>query len=146
MPEALTVIDARLVIKAMLPNRETARCQAVLAHLQGQALVAPALWVYDIASALARAVQSGQMTIPEGEAALHQAMGLGVQIILPDETQARLAYHQSLQVKGASAYDSAYLVTAEGLGAQFWTADSRLETIFRANKPDWMHFAGEITI
>ncbi len=146
VPDALVVIDASLVVKAILPNPETARCQAVLAHLQAQRLVAPAVWVDEIASLLARAVHSGQMTVQEGEEALHQAMALGVQIILPDETQARLAYRQALQSNLASTYDSFYLVAAEGLAAEFWTADQRLIQSFLENKPAGMHFIDEIEI
>jgi len=146
VPDVLTVIDASLVIKAILPNPEISRCQAVLAQLQDQQLVAPALWVDEIASALAKAVHFGQITAKEGEEALHQAMALGVQIILPDETQAGLAYHQALKLKRASVYDSFYLVTAEGLEAEFWTADKRLVHSFQVNKPAWMHFIDEIAI
>jgi len=142
VPDALVVVDASLVIKAILPNPETARCQAVLAHLQGQHLVAPALWVYEIAGALAKAVHRGQMTTLEGEEALHQALALGVQIVLPDETQAHLA----LQLKSNSVYDSFYLVTAEGLDAEFWTADQKLVNSLPAKKPAWMHFIDEIAI
>jgi len=48
---------------------------------------------------LAKAVHCGQITAQEGEEALRQAMALGVQIILPDETQARLAYQHALKLK-----------------------------------------------
>lgn len=146
MSDTLAVIDASLVIKAILPNPETSRCQAVLAQIQDRQLVAPALWVYEIASTLAKAVHFGQITAKEGEEFLHQAMALGVQIILPDETQAQLAYRQALKLKRASAYDSFYLVTAEALDADFWTADKRLVQSFQIKKPEWMHSIDEIAI
>jgi hypothetical protein len=57
---------------------------------------------------------------------LHQVLALGVQIILPDETQAYLAFAQTLALKRAAAYASFYLVFAEALKAEFWTADRRL--------------------
>ena len=146
VPDDLPVIDASLVIKAILPNPETARCQAVLAHLQGWRLVAPAVWVYEIAGALAKAVHSGQLTPQEGEEALHQALALGVQIVLPDETQACLAYRQALQLKPVSVYNSSYLVTAEGLDAEFWTADQHLFHSLQVKKPAWMHFIDEMAV
>ncbi len=138
------VIDASLVIKAILPNAELVRCQAVLARLQDRQLVAPALWIYEITSALAKAVHFEQLTPSEGEAALRQALSLGVQVILPDETQARLAFDQTLRLKRASACDSFYRITAGALGAELWTAGQALIRSFQERWPGWLHAAGEL--
>ena len=143
MANEITVIDASLVIKAILPNPEFARCQAVLAQLQNRRLVAPALWIYEITSALAKAVHFEQLTASEARSALHQAMSLGVQVILPDETQAYLAFDQTLQLRRAAAYDSFYLATANALDADFWTADQRLVRSFQGKKPTWLHTLDE---
>jgi predicted nucleic acid-binding protein len=144
MTDEIVVVDASLVIKAILPNPEFARCQAALAQLQNRRLVAPALWVYEITSTLAKAVHFGQLTASEGRLALHQAMSLGVQVILPDETQARLAFDQTLHLKRAAAYDSFYLATAQALEADFWTADQRLVNSFQGKKPTWLHALDEV--
>ena len=48
MASNIAIIDASLVIKAILPNPENAGCQAVLEHLNGVQLAAPALWVYEV--------------------------------------------------------------------------------------------------
>jgi predicted nucleic acid-binding protein len=143
MTSEMVVIDASLVIKAILPNPELARCQAVLVHLQNRRLVAPALWVYEITSTLAKAVHFEQLTASEARAALHQAMSLGVQIILPDEIQAHLAFDQTLQLKRAAAYDSFYLATANALESDYWTADRRLVNSFQGKKPAWLHALDE---
>jgi predicted nucleic acid-binding protein len=139
MDNSFAVVDASLVVKAILPNPELARCQAVLAHLQGRQLVAPALWVYEVTSALSKAVHFEQLTVEEAQAALHQAMSLGVQVILPDEVQAQLAFDQTLRLRRAAAYDSFYLVTAEALDGEFWTADRRLIQAFQGKPPEWLH-------
>lgn len=144
MANEIAVIDASLVIKAVLPNPEFARCQAVLAQLKNRRLIVPALWIYEITSALAKAVHFEQLTASEARSALHQAMSLGVQVILPDETQANLAFDQALQLNRAAAYDSFYLATANALEADFWTADQRLVHSFRGNKPAWFHGVDEV--
>jgi len=91
MSDSLVVIDASLVLKVLLPNPDMARCQAVLTNLQDAQLVAPALWVYEVTSALAKAVHWKHLTAEESKAALHQALALDLQIIAPDETQSNLA-------------------------------------------------------
>lgn len=144
MPESLVVVDASLVIKAVLPNPEFTRCQAVLAHLQDRQLVAPALWIYEVTSALSKAIHYKQLTAQEGQAALHQILSLGVQVILPDETQAQLAFNQTLRLQRAAAYDSFYLITADRLKIEFWTADRRLVNAFQGSPPTWLHGVDEI--
>lgn len=140
MPSAITVIDASLVVKAILPNPALSRYQAVLEQLQGIQLVAPALWMYEITCAVTKAVYFGQLTPEEGKVVLHQILALGVQVILPDDTQSHLAYDLALKLKRAAAYDSFYLAIAESLNADFWTADQRLARSLQGQKPEWLHF------
>jgi predicted nucleic acid-binding protein len=144
MANEIAVIDASLVMKAILPNPEFAQCQAVLAQLKNQRLIVPALWFYEITSALARAVHFKQLTASEARSALHQAMSLGVQVILPDETQANMAFDLTLQLNRAAAYDSFYLSTAIALDADFWTADQRLVHSYQGDKPVWLHGVDEV--
>jgi predicted nucleic acid-binding protein len=89
-------------------------------------------------------IEFGQITAEEAQETLHQAMTLGVQVILPDESQAHLAFNQALELKWASAYDSFYLVIADALDAEFRTADQRLISSFHGEKPSWLHSADEI--
>jgi len=145
MSSRVTVIDASLVLKAILPNPDMTRCQAILEQLHDCQLVVPALWVYEVTSTLTKSVHFEQITEDEGKTALHQALELGVQIILPDEAQSDLAFEWTLQIKRASAYDSFYLAIAEALNADFWTADQRLVNAFQKQKPDWLHWVGEGT-
>ena len=144
MPDKIAIIDASLVVKAILPNPEDAVCRAVLGRLQGVQLVAPALWVYEITSTFAKAVRFSQLTGEEGRAALNQAFALGVQIIFPDETQSLLAYQWTLKLNRAAAYDSFYLAIAEALDADFWTADQWLFRSLEAERLKWLHWSGEL--
>lgn len=142
MPDKIAIIDASLVVKAILPNPENTACREVLSRLDGVQLAAPALWVYEITSTFAKAVHFGQLTEEEGRAALIQAFALGVQIIFPDETQSLLAYQWTLKLNRAAAYDSFYLAIAEALEAEFWTADQRLFRSLEAQGLKWMHWSG----
>jgi predicted nucleic acid-binding protein len=144
MTSNLAIIDASLIIKAILPNTDQAACQAVLANLHDAQLAAPALWVYEITSTFTKAVHFGHITSEEGSAAIRQALALGVQIIIPDETQSLLAYQWTLQLKRSAAYDSFYLAIAEALGADFWTADHRLVRLLETQRPKWLHWTGEL--
>ena len=144
MNEQLAVVDASLVIKAILPNPDLARCQTALGRLQGKQLAVPALWVYEVTSTLAKAVHFQQLTEKESKAVLRQALSLDVQILPPDESQSVAALEWSLRLKRASAYDSFYLAIADGLQAPLWTADQHLVNAFQHQRPGWLHWVGEI--
>ncbi len=143
MSERITVVDASIVLKAILPNPEIDRCQSALAQLNDQELVVPALWVYEVTSTLAKAVHFHQLSEEESKSVLHQAFTLDVKIIPPDEVQSSLALDWTLRLKRASAYDSFYLAIAEALEADFWTADQRLFNALKDLKLDWLHWTGE---
>ena len=145
MPSPLAVVDASLVIKAILPNPEITQCQAILDRLQGHELVAPALWVYEVTSTLTKAVHFGQITAEEGGDALEQALRLGVHLILLDPIEVGTAYAQTLALQRSTAYDSFYLVLAKTLEADFWTADKRLIRSMGDQKPAWLRGIGDLT-
>ncbi len=144
MPDKISVVDASLIIKAILPNSDSSTCQKALLQLSEAKLAAPALWVYEITSTFAKAVHFGQIEEDEGRAAIHQALTLGVQIILPDETQSLLAYQWTLKLNRASSYDCFYLAIAEALDADFWTADQRLFRSLESFGLKWLHWIGDV--
>jgi predicted nucleic acid-binding protein len=92
----------------------------------GATLVAPDLWLYEVTSAVAKAVHFEVLTDDEGRRALHLLHRLGVRLVPPDAAQAALAYDWTLRLHRAAAYDSFYLALAETLGADLWTTDRRL--------------------
>lgn len=138
------VIDASIVMKAILPNDKQEKCKALIARFNALQPVAPALWMYEITSAFTKSIHFGILTPDEGRAGLAQAIGLGVELAAPDEHQIELALNWSLKLKRASAYDSFYLALAETLGAEFWTADERLYNAFTDARLSWLHWLGEI--
>jgi predicted nucleic acid-binding protein len=123
-----TVIDAGFALGLVLPGPEQARLEAMAGGWRsaGVRLAAPALWFYEVTSALTKAVHFGALTEDEGRRALGLLAGLEVRLVPPDAPQAALAYDWTLRLRRAAAYDSFYLALAEALGADLWTTDRRL--------------------
>lgn len=123
------VIDAGFAFRLVLPGPDQAGLQALAAEWlkNGISLIAPALWGYEVTSALTKAVHFGALTPEEGRQALGLAYALDVQLVAPDEEQAAAAYEWTLRMGRAAAYDSFYLALAESLGCELWTADRRLQ-------------------
>ncbi|MBU0495056.1 MAG: type II toxin-antitoxin system VapC family toxin [Chloroflexi bacterium] len=136
------VLDASLTFRLILPGPQQARCQALMVQWiqAGQMLYAPALWLYEITSALCKAVHLGELTAEEGERALALVQDLNLELIPPDETQARLAFAWTVRLNRAAAYDSFYLALAESLSGELWTADRRLH--HAVDRP-WVHYVGD---
>lgn len=92
----------------------------------GKGLVAPSLWMYEIASALCKAEHFQHLTRDEARVALSLAQRLEVRLVLPDTELTDAAVSWTHRLGRASAYDSFYLALAERLGCELWTADQRL--------------------
>jgi predicted nucleic acid-binding protein len=127
MPSTL-VVDAGIALKLVLPGPDQARLRALADEWRrdGAALVAPDLWLYEVTSALAKAVHFEVLTEDEGRRALGLLHRLDVRLVPPDATQVVLAYDWTRRLRRAAAYDSFYLALAETLGADLWTTDRRL--------------------
>lgn len=141
MSEPWVVIDASLVIKTILPNPELDACQEVLSKLCDMDWFAPALWHYEVANTIAKAVYFKQLTKQEGLETLQQTLDLPVQIIPPDMEQSLLAYSWSLKLQRASIYGCYYLALAESIGAKFLTADKKLYNALENQHLPWLHLA-----
>jgi predicted nucleic acid-binding protein len=141
MPGPL-VVDASFAYRLILPGRQQAGFRSLVVQwLQdGHELVAPALWLYEITSALCKAVHFRELTPEEGDRALALARSLGVELISPDSDQARAAFHWTIRLNRAAAYDSFYLALAERLQCTLWTADRNL---CNAVDQPWVRYAGE---
>lgn len=132
------VIDASFALRMLLPSPQADRYRALMAHWHrdGRVLCAPALWLYEITSALCKGVHFGQITCDEGQQALNLAQKLGVQLFPPDDAQSRMAFDWTRKLERAAAYDSFYLALAKTLDGELWTADKRL---INAAKVSWVH-------
>jgi predicted nucleic acid-binding protein len=108
MIDKIVVSDARITIKAILPNPLHGYCRALAQTFADVQPVAPALWIYEATSAISKAVHSEQLTETEGRQALEQVNALGVQLFVPDVDQSRIAFDWILRLGHFSAYDRFY--------------------------------------
>ena len=80
----------------------------------------------EVVNALHRYVHHGMLLPEEASDALEAILGLGIELRSDAELHPRaLALANKLGL--AAAYDVHYLALAERLGAEFWTADRRLQ-------------------
>lgn len=133
------VIDASFTLKLLLPNPEQVHCRELMAGwAQNEGgLYAPTLWLYEVVSALTKAVYFELLTETEGQQALQLAQTLGIQLVHLDDNQVRMAYEWTRRLNRAAAYDSYYLALTESLSAALWTADKRL---VNAVEVPWLHY------
>ena len=146
MIDQAIVIDASIAIKAILPNPLQNQCLTLVERFSQFQPVAPALWSYKTTSAITKAVHFGHLTAAEAKKALEQLDTLNVRQIIPDLSQNFAAFEWTRRLKRASVYDSYYLVLAEALECDFWTADNRLYNALKDARLDWLHTIDEINL
>jgi len=136
------VIDASFTVKLILPNAQQTRCRELMAEWMqnGVDLYAPTLWLYEVTSAVTKAVHFDILTEIEGRQALQLAQALDFRLVHPDNTLVELAYDWTRRLDRAAAYDSFYLALTQSLSAEFWTADQRL---VNAVDLPWVHYIAD---
>jgi len=103
-------------------------------HQAGLKPVAPSLLMVEVVNALHRYVHHGMLLPEEASDALEAILGLGIELRSDAELHPRaLALANKLGL--AATYDAHYLALAERLGAEFWTADRRLQHAVGATLP-----------
>lgn len=144
MSSGLVILDASAAVKAILPNPLQPHCLALVQTFTDVQPAAPALWAHETTSALAKAVHFGEITEKEARQALVKLDALEVRLFVADAEQNRLAFEWTLNLKRASAYDSYYLVLAQALECDFWTADKRLFHALQDAHLNWVHWIEEL--
>lgn len=142
MPDSL-VIDASFTVRLVIPGPAQTRYEELIDGWKkiSQDLYAPELWIYEVTSALCKAVRFGGLTDSEANRCLMQALNLGVRTVAADDVQVQSAFAWTMRLNRASAYDSFYLALAESLGCELVTADKHLSNA--VNLP-WVRLAGAL--
>lgn len=83
----------------------------------------PEFFYYEVASGISKAVARGNISKEEGEESLDGILGIDMETYsLPD---VKTVYSLS-QIHRRSIYDCLYLLLAQRLDLEFWTADKKL--------------------
>ena len=141
------VVDASFVMRSVLPGPLRERVKALLAGWQnrGDTIQVPALWYYEITSALSKSVYFKEFDRDQAEEMLALITEFDFAVMAPDAAQVQRAFDWTLRLRRAAAYDSFYLALAETTSDGLWTADERL---YNATKPfvPWVHWAGDTSL
>lgn len=136
------VVNASVALKWHLPQEPFAQqAVALLADWQQGMLdlLAPDIFVAEIAHALVRALRRGHLSEPEAMAILSDVLAV-VQFhptlpLVQRATELAIRHHQS-------AYDCLYVALAEREGVELWTGDERLVNALGAHFP-FVRFIGD---
>jgi predicted nucleic acid-binding protein len=121
------VVDSSVTLALVLPDERSSRADALLRARRQLTLIAPPLWIYETANALAVAVRRRRMP----EAALPEACDLLEALAIEIDGRVDRTLWRTLQAvalaSGLSAYDASYLELAERRApARLATLDDRL--------------------
>lgn len=127
------VVDASLIFRLLVPNpqQNALRAQIDVWQQGGVELVAPTLWLYELTSAIAKAIYGGQIMEVEGRRLVALVHTFPIDLVASDLALGLAALAWSRRLQRANAYDSAYLALAEARQAELWTADRRLVNAVR---------------
>jgi predicted nucleic acid-binding protein len=126
------VIDANLLVELARSGPWAALADQLIRQsvAAGEELHAPQLAPYEVASGLTLSVAAG--ALPRGELGEALARLAEIALTLHPPGPLGVLVETALAQERSSAYDAAYLVLAERLGAELWTADRKLVRNARA--------------
>jgi predicted nucleic acid-binding protein len=135
-------VDANVVLKLYL-NEELSEEADLFWNdhvTQGFSFAAPPLALYEITATLRKNVHQGIIDPDEGREAHREILSLPLDYPSPQDLHAR-AYELATRLDLPTTYDANYLVVAQTLGCEFWTADRKLVNAVGAALP-WVKWLG----
>lgn len=138
------VVDASVAFKWLVEEEHSDKATALvrLSDDNGIQLAAPAIMPFEVANALHRRVDRGDLSLDVAVELMQRLISIGVKLHQPPGIHQR-ALELASQLSQGAVYDAHYLALAETLNCQMWTADQRFH---RANQPTAQrtHWIGEI--
>lgn len=147
--DAAVVVDANLILAQVVEvDYSRAARERFRDWIQaGARLAAPALWTYEVLSALRKFRAAGRLTAETTQAVGTALLSLGIEVVPMTPALAERTLHWAEQLEQTVAYDSSYLAVAESLEAELWTADRALARRARQLGLSWVHaIAADLTL
>jgi predicted nucleic acid-binding protein len=131
-PSREICVDASVAAKWLLRERDRDRALALRADVLGSGgrIVAPYLLVGEVASAIYKKCQTGQIRLELGRLLTAMAGQLSVETMAPPQLPLR-AFEIAAQLQLKWVYDAFYVALAEIVGCDLWTADEALHAAVR---------------
>lgn len=127
------VIDSSVTIAWCLKDERNAYARKVETAAIDGAAIAPALWPFEVANALAMAERRARISPVEREQVLEMLAAMGVSVEAPPSTVPRELVSLT-QRWGLTAYDAAYLQLAIAQDVPLATIDAELAKAAKANR------------
>jgi predicted nucleic acid-binding protein len=141
------VVDASVALKRVLAEEFTEESRSLFAQSlkDRRPVVAPPLLPSEVGNALYQrlrtSVPSRRLTDAEADRALAAFLLLPITLLAPEDLYSR-AFTFAKTLRLPSLYDSVYVVLAQLLNAELWTADQRLRSAVATSAP-WVRWIGD---
>ena len=141
MPIADIVIDANVVVRAILPYKTRVSFLEFFVSWRqsGRKIYAPDILLPEAVSVIRRGIFERWISQAEGEIAIEDIFRLGIEIIPSDVSLCQAALLWAGRLGQSKAYDGFYLAAAERVKAEFWTGDERLHNRASQIGTTWIH-------
>ena len=139
------MVDTNIIVAQVIPLDYSAQASQLLTGWfeRNEELLASVLWSYEITSALRKAAVVMSLSAEQINQALDDVLALGIREVSPTAVLHHSALAWAAKLGQTVAYDAAFLVLAESIGADFWTADRRLATLCQGLGLAWVHLLGQ---
>lgn len=120
------VVDASVAFKWLVEEEHSDKATALTRHWddEGTQVAAPHLLPFEVANVLHRRVVGGEITVTVAADLIQDLMSLGV-VLHETPSLHRRALELASGLRQGAVYDACYLVLADSLGCDLWTADRR---------------------
>ena len=121
------VVDASVAFKWLVEEEHSDKAAALVRAWDEEGIqpAAPSLMPYEVANALHRRVVRGEIASEIATSLLEDLLAVGIALCEVSDIHVK-ALQLASRLKQSAVYDAYYLVLAESLDCEFWTADQRL--------------------